>query len=151
MNVLKVLTFFAILGSAVSIGTPSALHAQEREGIRVVVDNHSFWDMHVYVVQSGMRRSLGMTTGLSRRSFELPRTIANSDRDIQIFADPVGSRSAFLSQIFYLNPGDQLNITLENYMGLSTATVSERESKDESDSPGGESGPTSREAVNATG
>lgn len=134
MNALRALAFSTILAVGILIGTPFQTTAQdpfqtnnrEPQGIRVVVDNHSFADMHVYAVQSGRRWSLGLTTGLSRRSYPLPRALAESNREIQLMADPVGPQTVYLSPVFFLSPGNQLNLTLENNLSLSWATVSDQ-------------------------
>ena len=126
MNVLRALTLSTILGAGFLIGTPPQATAQELGGIKVVVDNHAYADMHVYVVHSGRRWSLGLATGLSKRSFMLPRIVAESERDIQLLADPIGSRAYYLTDVFYLYPGTQLNLTLRNNLGLSSATVSDQ-------------------------
>ena len=126
MNVLRALTLFTILGAGLWIGTPPQITAQEPEGIKVVVDNNAYSDMHVYVVQSGTRWSLGLVTGLSKRSFMLPRIVAESERDVQLVAEPIGSRAYYLTDVFFLYPGKQLNLTLQNNLGLSWATASDQ-------------------------
>ena len=126
MNALRALALSAALGAGALIGTPFQATAQEPQGIRVVVDNHSFADMHVYAVQSGRRFSLGLAMGLSKRTFPLPRILVESERDIQLLADPVGPQTVYLSQVFFLYPGNQVNLTLENNLRLSWATVSDQ-------------------------
>ena len=54
--------------------------------------------MHGYAVQSGRRWSLGVAAGLSKKSFMLPRIVADSDRDIQPLANPIGSGGSYLTQ-----------------------------------------------------
>ena len=124
MSIPKVLGLALTLVAASSLGFPRGATAQGSAGVLVVVDNHSFSDMHVYAVQSGIRRSLGLATALSNRHFELPRTFVESGRDVQLLADPVGSRAAFVSETFFVDPGDQLNLRLENALRLSTTTKS---------------------------
>ena len=41
-------------------------------------------------------------------------------------ADPVGPQTRYLSPVFFLSPGNQLNLTLENNLRLSWATVSDQ-------------------------
>ena len=112
MNALSALALSAALGAGVLIATPFQTTAQEPQGIRVMVDNHSYFDMHVYALQSGRRWSLGLATGLSKRTFPLPRILAESERDIQLLADPIGPQTGYLSQVFFLNPGNQVNLSL---------------------------------------
>jgi hypothetical protein len=126
MSIRKVLTLVVSLAATSSLGFRQATAAQESAGVLVVVDNHSSLDMHVYAVQSGVRRSLGLTTAFSTRRFELPRVFSESGRDVQLLADPIGSRAAFVSAPFFMDSGDQLNLMLENALRLSTTTLSPR-------------------------
>lgn len=137
--------WLAILGlGAVAQGVvPVAGHAQsddpfrrdERNTIAVVVRNHAFYDTHIYAVQSGIRRSLGLASGLSERRYELPRTFVESMAAVQLVAEPIGPRARYVSDPFYLNVGDQLNLTLENNPVMSYSVVSDqlRPSRDEMD------------------
>jgi len=134
MNMLKTVAVSSLILSVPAATLPSRAAAQEGQSVRVVVDNHAFWDMHVYVLEGGFRRSLGMATGLSNTSFEIPRSLA--DGDVQLIADPVGSRAGFVSHVLFPWPGDQLNLTLENYIGLSTVTVSDQPSVEEDEKEG---------------
>ncbi len=135
MNVLRALSFCTLLGAGILVGVADQVAAQEPQGIRVVVNNHAFLDMHVYVLHAGVRQTLGMATGLSRRDFRLPRVVAESQRDVQLLAEPIGSRDAYVSDVFFVYPGDQLNLTLENYLGLSTTTVSSQRREPEPEEP----------------
>jgi len=100
MNVRKMLSIFTVVFAVQWVGVPAS--AQIDPGVRVVVDNHSFWDVHVYVARGGVRRSLGPATGLSRASFEIPRSLANED--IRLIAEPVGPGGAFVSDVFFPRP-----------------------------------------------
>ena len=131
MNVLRALILSTILGAGLLIGTPPQAIAQEPQGIKVMVDNNSYFDMHVYAVQAGMRRSLGLVTGLSKRSLEIPRTFVESGRDIQLLADPIGSRGYYLTDGFYLYPGTQLNLNLQQNLGLSWYTRTDQRPSEE--------------------
>lgn len=138
MSIRKALALAVTLAAVSSLRFPQSMVAQESAGVLVVVDNHSSLDMHVYAVQSGVRRSLGLTTAFSSRRFELPLIFAESGRDVQLLADPIGSRAAFVSEAFFVDRGDQLNLTLENALRLSTTTLSsqpvpKKESKEQED------------------
>ena len=41
--------------------------------VQVLVQNNAYLDMHIYVVGSGQRQSLGIATGLSEATLTLPR------------------------------------------------------------------------------
>ena len=125
MSLHRALTFIVVSASSLTLGAPHTA-AQQAQGITVVVENHSFFDMHVYAVQSGQRRSLGLATGLSKRTFQLPRTLAESDRKIQILADPIGSRGGYVTELLFLDPGEQVNLILENNLNLSWILITDQ-------------------------
>ncbi len=110
-----------------AFGGASGIAAQTPEGVPVVVQNQGFYDMHVYAVHSGIRRSLGVVTGASTQTLALPRVMTESDRDIQILADPIGGFNRFLSDPLLVTPGSQINVRLQNDASLSTVTVSDQE------------------------
>ncbi len=142
MSALRALALSIILGAGLVTGAPPTAEAQAPEGIKVVVDNHNFLDMHVYAVQGGRRWSLGMATGLTKRTFELPRIAVQSNHDTQLLADPIGSSVPFVTPPFYLYEGQQLNLTLENNLNLSWSTVTDQMPEEpEEEDEGPNSGP----------
>jgi hypothetical protein len=92
----------------------------------VVVSNHNFMDMNVYVVQAGMRARLGRVTGLSSGRFQLPRALGQNVADVRILADPVGGSQSYLSPAVRLQPGQRLELTLGATLVHSSLSVWER-------------------------
>ncbi len=124
------------LGAVVPGVVPVAGHAQDQSHtITVVVRNHAFYDAHIYAVQSGIRRSLGLTPGVSERRFELPPTFVESIAAVHLVSNPIGPQAGYVSPSFYLDVGDQLNLTLENNPAMNYSVVSDqaRPSRDETD------------------
>lgn len=91
--------------------------------VTVEVVNQNWQDMHVYVLASGQRRSLGMVTSQNSEVFELPRSALASDRDIVFIADPIGSVVAFVSDPVLVQPGDQVRWTIQNRLRHSSVFV----------------------------
>lgn len=89
----------------------------------VHVINHNWQDMHVYVLASGQRWSLGMVTSQSARTYELPDGVFAAGRDIAFLADPVGSAVAYRSDRVLLEPGDRAEWRLENRLSHSSLIV----------------------------
>ena len=106
--------------------------------VQIAVENNAFLDMHVYVVYSGgLSRSLGMVTGLSKRTLVIPRALIQTHSDIQLFADPIGGNQGYLSDTMFASPGQRIRFTIQNVPGLSTAWIesdyAEAEEGDEED------------------
>src|SRR5688500_15347308 len=76
------------------------------------VQNNNFYDMAVYVVQSGMRWRLGTVTGFSGQSFPVPRSFSADVREVQLLADPIGGGPAYLSQRVRIQPGQALELSI---------------------------------------
>jgi hypothetical protein len=89
----------------------------------MVVSNHNFADMNLYVVQSGMRVRLGTVTGLTTRRFSLPREVTRNVSDLRIFADPIGGSQTYLSPPVRVHPGQSLELTLGASLNLSSLAV----------------------------
>ena len=99
-----------------------------RDGpIEVRVENNAYLDMHVYVIYAaGQQRSIGMVTGLSRRTLVIPAQVIQTLSGIQLFADPIGTDRGYLSQRILASPGQRIRFTIQNLMSLSTAWVEGR-------------------------
>ena len=85
--------------------------------------NNGYLDMHIYVVQSGQRRSLGMVTGLTQATMTLPRQIVESGRELQLLGDPIGGSRPYVSPFLFAYPGTRIRLTIQDLLSLSTAWV----------------------------
>ena len=118
---------------ASSAGDSPALHetvqgndapAPQDNPVQISVENNAYLDMHIYVVYSGgLSRSLGMVTGLSKRTLSIPRQVIHTHSEIQLFADPIGGSQGYLSETMFASPGDRIRFTVQNLPGLSTAWI----------------------------
>ena len=118
---------------ASSGGETTALHetiqgndtrASQDSPVQVSVENNAYLDMHVYVIYSGgLSRSLGMVTGLSKRTLSIPRQVIHTHSEIQLFADPIGGNQGYLSETMFASPGERIRFTIQNLPGLSTAWI----------------------------
>ena len=99
-----------------------------RDGpVEVRVENNAYLDMHVYVVYgAGQQRSLGMVTGLSRRTLVIPSQVIQTLSGIQLYADPIGATRGYLSHSLLAYPGQRIRFTIQNLLSLSTAWVEGR-------------------------
>ncbi len=106
----------------------SARSRAPRDGpVEVRVENNAYLDMHIYVVYAaGQQRSLGMVTGLTRRTLVIPAQVIQTLSGIQLFADPIGTDRGYVSQTLLAYPGQRIRFTIQNLLSLSTAWVEGR-------------------------
>lgn len=93
------------------------------EGLTVEVTNYNWQDMHVYVLASGQRHSLGIVTSQSTQSFDVPSSALAARREITFLADPVGSVLAYVSDPVLVEPGDRVAWTIQNRLSHSSVFV----------------------------
>ena len=135
----KVMRFLSIWLCLTLIGCASASGSSDnpfaspraratRDGpVEVRVENNAYLDMHVYVVYgAGQQRSLGMVTGLTRRTLVVPNQVIQNLSGIQLYADPIGSSRGFMSRPLLAYPGQRIRFTIQNLLSLSTAWVEGR-------------------------
>ncbi len=103
--------------------------------------NNAFLDMHIYVIYAGgLTRSLGMVTGLSTRTLEIPQQVVQTLDRIRLMADPIGSTERHVSDSLLVYPGYRIRYTIQNLLSLSVAWIDnypddeESEDEDEEDS-----------------
>lgn len=97
-----------------------------RAGTFVKVLNHNWSDMVVYAVRSGTRHRLGVVTTNQSRRFRLPPGMETPGSDLRLVADPVGGRERFDSGTIHVSPGQTIQLSLENQLGISSVSISYR-------------------------
>ena len=113
----------ALLFTGIACSSRSAREAPFPTGrTTVTVINHNTLDMHMYAISGSQMNSLGMVHSLSRATWELPAHVAASG-DVRILADPIGQRASFLTDRIVFTPGDEVEVTLENNLSLSSYAV----------------------------
>jgi hypothetical protein len=112
------LLFAAVLAACASappsgaVGPPSI----------VEVSNYNPLDVHVYVIVSGQRVSLGVVTTNSTESFRLP-ALAFSSRNVAFRAAPIGSGRTYVSDEMLIEPGDTVVWTITDNLAQSVITI----------------------------
>lgn len=123
-SVITASTALAPLGCAIGgAGSPDRQPPIEPAPVVVEVSNRNWQDMHIYVLASGQRWSLGLVTSHSTRSYELPRGAFGSGRDMVLMADPIGSNVVYRSDPILLEPGDRVRWNLQNPLAHSSLFV----------------------------
>ncbi|GEM_PF-1781157 len=83
----------------------------------LTVENQNFPDYDVYVItEAGQRLRLGIATGHSTATMEIPRSVVDGgSAHLHFLADPVGGRAAEVGEDVVVNPGDQIQLTIAPY------------------------------------
>lgn len=89
----------------------------------IQVENNNWSDMVVYVLLHQTRMRLGMVNSMTTTNFRLPRGIAASSGSFRIIAEPIGSRSRYVSEPISLFPGQRLELRLQNALPISSWSI----------------------------
>lgn len=104
---------FAVAGPAACIRRPAAPDATGAPLHTFVrVENQAFLDANVYVISGGQRQRLGTTTGVSNRTFEVPRGIMFGPTQLSFLIDFIGSQRTPISDVISVSPGDTVVLTI---------------------------------------
>lgn len=76
------------------------------------VDNQSFNDVNVYALRSGSRMRIGTVTGLTTRTFVLPKTLVGTGTRVQFIASFIGSRRGPVSEEITIWEGDEISLRI---------------------------------------
>ncbi len=89
----------------------------------VVVTNNNWAQMVVYAVRSGSRIRLGSVGSMRTEVLRVPATVVSTSGNLQLMLDPIGSRGVHVTHSFQVAPGQEVHLTIENYLPTSTVTV----------------------------
>ncbi|MDP2496733.1 MAG: hypothetical protein Q8W44_01955 [Candidatus Palauibacterales bacterium] len=114
--------------SLVGAGAPSMAESesaeQEESGPATArVANDSWYNISVYVVDSGRRQRLGSVPSYESSSFEIPEDMVSSSGQIQMLADPVGSTTTYRSSPVLVGPGQMVKWTVQNNPSQTYASI----------------------------
>jgi hypothetical protein len=80
---------------------------------RVHVENQAYLDANVYVVgDGGARQRLGTVTGNTNQDFVIPDYIIGPANTVRFLIEPIGSRSAPISNSLSVQPGETVTLTI---------------------------------------
>lgn len=98
--------------AACSSGRQSRPGTSADERTTLQVDNRSFTDMTVYMVNGGQRIRLGLAVGKTVTSLTIPPRVLGASRELQFLADPVGSNRTAVSDRLYVRAGDTVTLMI---------------------------------------
>lgn len=117
-------TFAASLAACATAGEgPRAASGDAGERIQVMVENHNWSDMNVYLERDGMRTRLGTVTTATTRMFTLPRGALSRTGTFRLVADPIGSPATYITAPLLIAPGQRIEFTIENHVNISSVAV----------------------------
>ncbi|HJU89002.1 MAG TPA: hypothetical protein VJ672_06385 [Gemmatimonadaceae bacterium] len=117
MRVLLALALASTLAACASKSTTSSSNQRSSaaavEPTYVKVENRSFTDMNIYVIRSaGQRIRLGMVSGASNATFQIPQSLLFGTTALRFLADPIGSSRTPVSDEIGIRPGDTVTLTI---------------------------------------
>ena len=95
----------------------------ESDTITIRVSNNNVLDMTVYAVNQSMRVRLGTVTTSSSQRFTVSLRQVSPTGELQLLADPVGSRRGMTSEMIHVFAGQAVEWTLEADLRQSTLTI----------------------------
>lgn len=90
---------------------------------RVDVRNNNWLDMAVYAERGSMRVRLGTVTSMGKQLLTIPRNMLASATSIRLIAAPIGSTENYMTYPVDVWPGDTVEFTIENNMGISNVST----------------------------
>jgi hypothetical protein len=102
-------------------GRPAVDLGEGEVALRVV--NHTTLDVVVYLVHDGVRTRVGTVTASSSTAFFLSVRSLGQGREIRLFGDPIGGRDHAETEQIIVQPGQQIEWTLEQELRRSAVAV----------------------------
>ena len=95
----------------------------DSDPVMVRVENRAWSTMHVYVVAGGQWESLGQVSSQGSDTYQIRSGLLGTNQEIRLAADPVGRVEAYFSDPILVQPGDEVEWTLQNNLALSNVMV----------------------------
>ena len=96
---------------------------EARGDVVLVVENHHWNDIVVYLLHDGVADRLGLATAVKTSTFSIPSRRLGTAGVIQLRAHPVGAPDSHTSEAFTVQPGQQIQWTLESDLARSSVAV----------------------------
>ena len=95
----------------------------EPETITIEVSNNNALDITVYAVNQSMRMRLGTVNTASTQRFTIPLHQLSVTGDLQLLADPVGSRRTLTSETIHVSAGQVVEWALQADLRQSSLSI----------------------------
>lgn len=103
--------------SSAADGEPGPSH------VSLVVDNHNWSDVVVYLGHDGQRTRLGTVKAASRQNLRIPVMFLGNSHPVYLVAHRIGSTSEFRSESFAVQHDQIIDWSLESDLQLSTVAL----------------------------
>lgn len=87
------------------------------------VANHNLLDITVYSLRGTARDRLGLVTSNSTQTFLIRTRQLDAGGDLRLFADPIGARVGYTSEMVHVIAGETVDWTLETDLRRSFLAV----------------------------
>jgi len=89
----------------------------------LVVENHHWNDVVVHLLHDGVADRIGLATAVETSTFVIPSRQLGSGGAIQLRAHPVGAPDSYTTELLTVQPGQQIQWTLESDLTRSSVGV----------------------------
>lgn len=117
------LLLIAIASAGCSTKQQTRPLSQRDADARVRVENNNWLDMAIYAERGSMRQRIGTVTSMGREMLTIPRNMLASVSSIRLIASPIGSPSDYATQPVDVWPGDTVDFTIQNSIGISSVST----------------------------
>jgi len=97
--------------------------ADPQDEFTLIVVNHHWLDVTVYVLHDGQRTRIGTVTGSSSQQFVLPGRLLGQSHQLALFGDAIGSNDFARTETLNIQPGQRIEWTLETDLRRSSVGV----------------------------
>ena len=92
-------------------------------GMTLDVRNHNVLDMRVFLVRDGQRLRVGTVPSMTRQVFQVSPEMLGGALQLQLVADPIGSRDAFSTPPITVETGATIEWQVENDLSFSSVRL----------------------------
>ncbi|HEX7119478.1 MAG TPA: hypothetical protein VF212_11860 [Longimicrobiales bacterium] len=87
------------------------------------IRNNNWSDVTVYLVNGGTRTRLGMVTSMDEALFRVPGGLVSTTANVRLLLDPIGSSRGFVTEPILVQPGQTVEMNVENHLPLTSWAV----------------------------
>jgi hypothetical protein len=120
-----ILLVLALLGSwgCARHATESGAAPESGADIALVVENHHWSDVIVYLLHDGVLDRVGLATAVKTSTFNIPSRRLGTAGLVRLRGHPVGAPDDHTTEAFVVRPGQEIEWTLESDLARSSVAV----------------------------
>jgi hypothetical protein len=104
-------------------GVESGAGSESRAEIALVVENHHWSDVIVYLLHDGVVDRIGLATAVKTSTFIIPSRRLGPAGLVRLRGHPVGAPDDHTTEAFLVQPGQEIVWTLESDLARSSVAV----------------------------